>query len=70
MSTRQSGLGLLKKFAVSTILYLLLMHLTVNAAEINRIYAGTAKVDYTPGSVPDSLILDHQYIRVIAFSDG
>ncbi|MDP3444528.1 MAG: hypothetical protein Q8T08_16845 [Ignavibacteria bacterium] len=40
------------------------------AADDNRIYAGTAKVDYTPSSVPDSLINDHQFIRVIAFSDG
>lgn len=41
-----------------------------NAAEKNRIYAGTAKIDFTPSSVADSLILDHQFIRVIAFSDG
>lgn len=41
-----------------------------NAAENNRIYAGTAMVDITPDSVPDSLVHDHQFIRVVAFSDG
>lgn len=41
-----------------------------HASGSNRIYAGTAKVDYTPSSIPDSMIHDHQFIRVIAFSDG
>ena len=41
-----------------------------NAGEIHRIHAGTAKVGFTPSTVSDSLILHHQFIRVIAFSDG
>jgi len=46
------------------------MNTGINAADDNRLYAGTAKVDITPGSIPDSLIHDHQFIRVLAFSDG
>lgn len=49
---------------------LLISFIKIQASDNNRIYAGTAKVDYTPASVPDSLIHDHQFIRVIAFSDG
>jgi len=46
------------------------MNTPARNAEDSRIYAGTAKVDYTPSSLPDSLIHDHQFIRVIAFDDG
>jgi len=46
------------------------INIKIHASDNNRIYAGTAKVDYTPASIPDSLIHDHQFIRVIAFSDS
>ncbi len=46
------------------------INIKIHSSGNNRIYAGTAKVDYTPASIPDSLIHDHQFIRVIAFSDG
>lgn len=57
-------------FVVSMLCLVVFTSTSAYAAGNNRIYAGTAKVDYTPDSVPDSLILDHQYVRVIAFSDG
>lgn len=46
------------------------ININIHGSDNNRIYAGTAKVDYTPALIPDSLIHDHQFIRVIAFSDG
>jgi neutral ceramidase len=42
----------------------------INASDNSRLYAGTAKLDITPVSIPDSLIHDRQFIRVTAFSDG
>jgi hypothetical protein len=41
-----------------------------HADEGSQIYAGTANICYTPDSVPESQIMDRQFIRVVAFSDG
>ncbi len=63
----------MRKHVIITIILVVTCGFIVSSGhptENNRMYAGTAKADYTPASVPDSLILDHQVIRVIAFSDG
>ena len=46
------------------------ININILGSDNNRIYAGTAKVDYTPALLPDSLIHYYQFIRVLAFSDG
>lgn len=54
----------------SGMFYALLVTAHLNAAEIGQLHAGTARVDYTPSSVPENQIYDHQFIRVVAFDDG
>jgi len=60
----------IKKLSLAGILLFLLINLQVSAGSKQQIYAGVAKIDFTPASVPDSMIRDHQFIRVLAFSDG
>jgi len=56
--------------ALSSMLLLAFINLDTTATGNNLLYAGTAKIDFTPSSIPDSMVRDHQFIRVIAFSDG
>jgi hypothetical protein len=58
------------KLIACSLVFIFALNMDIKASDHNRLYAGTAKVDITPASIPDSLIHDRQYIRVTAFSDG